>query len=61
MKAQLFLFHTYLYSRSSQSSKNRRKHERKLLSLKEGSPHEDVALMQALHNEITACLVMRGK
>lgn len=30
------------------SSKNRRKHERKLLSLKEGNPFEDIALIDAL-------------
>lgn len=34
------------------SSKNRRKHERKLLSLKEGNPFEDIALIDALHNHI---------
>lgn len=31
------------------SSKNRRKHERKLLSLKEGNPFEDIALIDALY------------
>ncbi|XP_023035447.1 putative elongator complex protein 1 [Drosophila willistoni] len=35
------------------SSKNRRKHERKLLSLKPGNPFEDIALIDALHNHIT--------
>ncbi|EDV93458.1 putative elongator complex protein 1 [Drosophila grimshawi] len=35
------------------SSKNRRKHERKLLSLKPGNPFEDIALIDALHNQIT--------
>ncbi|XP_053960279.1 elongator complex protein 1 [Anastrepha ludens] len=32
------------------SSKNRRKHERKLLSLKPGNPFEDIALIDALYN-----------
>uniref|UniRef100_A0A1Q3G1U7 Elongator complex protein 1 n=1 Tax=Culex tarsalis TaxID=7177 RepID=A0A1Q3G1U7_CULTA len=35
--------------KSHRSSKNRRKHERKLLSLKEGNPFEDIALVDALH------------
>ncbi|XP_034486416.1 putative elongator complex protein 1 [Drosophila innubila] len=35
------------------SSKNRRKHERKLLSLKPGNPFEDIALIDALHNQVT--------
>ncbi|KAJ6635662.1 Elongator complex protein 1 [Pseudolycoriella hygida] len=30
-------------------NKNRRKHERKLLNLKEGNPFEDIALIDALH------------
>uniref|UniRef100_A0A0A1XEG6 Elongator complex protein 1 n=1 Tax=Zeugodacus cucurbitae TaxID=28588 RepID=A0A0A1XEG6_ZEUCU len=34
------------------SAKNRRKHERKLLSLKPGNPFEDIALIDALHNEV---------
>ncbi|XP_076249707.1 elongator complex protein 1 [Calliopsis andreniformis] len=38
-----------LSGKSYRSSKNRRKHERKLLSLKEGSAFEDLALIQALH------------
>nr|CAD7455918.1 unnamed protein product [Timema tahoe] len=42
-----------LSDRSHRSSKNRRKHERKLLSLKEGSPHEDLALIRALHDLVT--------
>uniref|UniRef100_A0A1I8PUH9 Elongator complex protein 1 n=1 Tax=Stomoxys calcitrans TaxID=35570 RepID=A0A1I8PUH9_STOCA len=37
------------------SSKNRRKHERKLLSLKPGNPFEDIALIDALYNQITRC------
>lgn len=36
--------------RSHRSSKNRRKHERKLMSLKEGNPFEDIALVDALHS-----------
>ncbi|XP_076625115.1 elongator complex protein 1 [Colletes latitarsis] len=39
--------------KSYRSSKNRRKHERKLLSLKEGSAFEDLALIQALHQVIS--------
>ncbi|XP_069695776.1 putative elongator complex protein 1 [Periplaneta americana] len=39
--------------RSSRSSKNRRKQERKMLSLKEGSPYEEFALIRALHEVIT--------
>ncbi|CAD6995585.1 putative elongator complex protein 1 [Ceratitis capitata] len=34
------------------SSKNRRKHERKLLSLKPGNPFEDIALIDALYNQV---------
>uniref|UniRef100_T1P7H5 Elongator complex protein 1 n=1 Tax=Musca domestica TaxID=7370 RepID=T1P7H5_MUSDO len=37
------------------SSKNRRKHERKILSLKPGNPFEDIALIDALYNQITRC------
>ncbi|XP_047441498.1 elongator complex protein 1 [Mugil cephalus] len=44
---------------SSRSSKNRRKAERKKLSLKEGSPMEDRALMQALGEIITTVDKMR--
>lgn len=35
--------------KSFRSSKNRRKHERKLLNLKEGNVFEDIALIDALH------------
>ncbi|CAL7938888.1 unnamed protein product [Xylocopa violacea] len=41
-----------LSSKSYRSSKNRRKQERKLLSLKEGSAFEDLALIQALYQVI---------
>uniref|UniRef100_A0A3Q1AT07 Elongator complex protein 1 n=1 Tax=Amphiprion ocellaris TaxID=80972 RepID=A0A3Q1AT07_AMPOC len=44
---------------SSRSSKNRRKAERKKLSLKEGSPMEDRALMYALGEMITSVDKMR--
>ncbi|KAM3612355.1 uncharacterized protein V6R79_007268 [Siganus canaliculatus] len=44
---------------SSRSSKNRRKAERKKLSLKEGSPMEDKALMYALAEIITTVDKMR--
>lgn len=40
-------------SKTFRSSKNRRKHERKLLSLKPGNPFEDIALIDALHNHVT--------
>lgn len=40
-------------AKTHRSSKNRRKHERKLLSLKPGNPFEDIALIDALHT--TAC------
>lgn len=36
-------------SKSHRSSKNRRKHERKLYSLKPGNPFEDIALINALY------------
>lgn len=36
--------------KTHRSSKNRRKHERKLLNLKEGNPFEDIALIDALYN-----------
>lgn len=38
--------------KSSKSSKIRRKHERKLFSLKEGSKFEDIALVDVLHKLI---------
>ncbi|TWW55443.1 Elongator complex protein 1 [Takifugu flavidus] len=44
---------------SSRSSKNRRKAERKKLSLKEGSPMEDRALMYALSELVTTVDKMR--
>ncbi|XP_028167442.1 elongator complex protein 1 [Ostrinia furnacalis] len=46
-------------SRSFRSSKNRRKHERKLASLKEGSQYEDVALIMALHTVVTSTFELR--
>ncbi|GBP91737.1 A disintegrin and metalloproteinase with thrombospondin motifs 7 [Eumeta japonica] len=47
-------------SRTFRSSKNRRKHERKVASLKEGSQYEDVALVMALHTLVTATFNMRS-
>lgn len=38
--------------KSSRSSKNRRKHERKLISLKEGNPFEDIALVDAIYTAV---------
>lgn len=46
-------------SSSNRSSKNRRKQERKVLSLKKGSPHEELALMYALHQSITSTFALR--
>lgn len=46
-------------SRSFRSSKNRRKHERKVASLKEGSQYEDVALVMALHNLVSTSFDLR--
>ncbi|CAK1542238.1 unnamed protein product [Leptosia nina] len=46
-------------SRSYRSSKNRRKHERKVASLKEGSQYEDTALVMALHSLVTATFELR--
>ncbi|KAM7363123.1 elongator complex protein 1 [Cochliomyia hominivorax] len=41
------------------SSKNRRKHERKLLSFKPGNPFEDIAYIDALYNQITRCFTQQ--
>lgn len=46
-------------SRSFRSSKNRRKHERKLASLKEGSQYEDIALIKALHSLVISTFDLR--
>uniref|UniRef100_A0A1E1VXL1 Elongator complex protein 1 n=1 Tax=Pectinophora gossypiella TaxID=13191 RepID=A0A1E1VXL1_PECGO len=48
-------------SRSYRSSKNRRKHERKVASLKEGSQYEDVALVMALHTLVTSSFELRAQ
>ncbi|CAG4944114.1 unnamed protein product [Parnassius apollo] len=45
--------------RSYRSSKNRRKHQRKVASLKEGSQYEDVALIMTLHSLITSSSNLR--
>lgn len=39
-------------AKSFRSSKSKRKHERKLLNLKEGSPFEDIALIDAIYTLI---------
>lgn len=39
-------------ARTFRSSKSKRRHERKLMSLKEGSPFEDIALIDAIYNLI---------
>ncbi|XP_072938370.1 putative elongator complex protein 1 [Epargyreus clarus] len=46
-------------TRSFRSSKNRRKHERKVASLKEGSQYEDTALVMALHSLVTSSNELR--
>ncbi|XP_038221974.1 putative elongator complex protein 1 [Zerene cesonia] len=46
-------------SRSYRSSKNRRKHERKVASLKEGSQYEDTALVMALHSLVSSTFELR--
>lgn len=45
----------------SKSAKNRRKAERKRRSLKEGSPHEDLALVEALHAMYSQTQVWKGQ
>ncbi|XP_064032731.1 elongator complex protein 1 [Pogoniulus pusillus] len=45
---------------SARSSKNRRKAERKRYSLKEGSPFEDVALLEALGKNVRAVETVKG-
>ncbi|NXG38342.1 ELP1 protein, partial [Dromaius novaehollandiae] len=45
---------------SARSSKNRRKAERKRYSLKEGSPFEDVALLEALGENVRAVETVKG-
>ncbi|XP_012256785.2 putative elongator complex protein 1 [Athalia rosae] len=47
--------------RSYRSSKNRRKHERKLHSLREGSIYEDMALIAALHGIVTSAYAYRAE
>lgn len=46
--------------RTYRSSKNRRKHERKLQSIKEGSVYEDLALIRTLHQLATQAYNQRG-
>ena len=47
--------------KTSASSKNRRKHERKKLRLKEGSPFEDLAIIHQLHLLYSSVNVILGK
>ena len=47
--SSIFTHTTGVSSRTNASSKNRRKHERKKLRLKEGSPFEDLAIINQLH------------
>ncbi|NXH41735.1 ELP1 protein, partial [Dicaeum eximium] len=46
---------------SARSSKNRRKAERKRYSLKEGSPYEDIALLEALGESVRAVETVKGE
>ncbi len=48
-------------SQKSKSSKNRRKHEKKKYSTKEGSAFEDIALIASLHDLISKVYAMTGK
>lgn len=50
----------FFFRRSYRSHKNRRKQERKLLSLKEGSTFEDLGLIHALYQIITIAYKNRG-
>lgn len=43
------------------SSKNRRKAERKRYSLKEGSPFEDIALLEVLGESVRAVETVKGR
>lgn len=43
------------------SSKNRRKAERKRYSLKEGSPFEDIALLEVLRESVRAVETVKGR
>lgn len=47
--------------RTYRSSKNRRKHERKMQSIKEGSVYEDLALIRNLHQLISQAYKQRGE
>jgi hypothetical protein len=47
-------------SRTYRSSKNRRKHERKMCSIKEGSLYEDLGLVRALHQIVLQTYELRG-
>ncbi|KAJ2949398.1 hypothetical protein O0L34_g15312 [Tuta absoluta] len=46
-------------SRSYRSNKNKRKHERKVASIKPGSQYEDVGLVMALHTLVTTSFELR--
>ncbi|NWY42619.1 ELP1 protein, partial [Sylvia atricapilla] len=46
---------------SARSSKNRRKAERKRYSLKEGSPFEDIGLLEALGESVRAVEIVKGE
>ncbi|XP_063235576.1 elongator complex protein 1 [Bacillus rossius redtenbacheri] len=48
-------------TRTFRSSKSRRKQERKLLSLKEGSQFEDLALIRSLHELVTSAVKAKSE
>ncbi|XP_057324154.1 putative elongator complex protein 1 [Microplitis mediator] len=48
-------------ARSYRSGKNKRKHERKILDIKEGSAYEDLGLVRALHIIITNTYAQRDE
>ncbi|EEB17582.1 elongator complex protein, putative [Pediculus humanus corporis] len=52
---------TRLTNKTYRSAKNKRKQERKLLSLKEGSPYEDLALLTSLYNLVTNSLKLSSE
>lgn len=62
-EASTVVTHSQVTSRASnrtyRSAKNKRKQERKLLSLKEGSPYEHLALVISLHNLITTAIDLK--
>lgn len=56
----MYLLFFFFFRRSYRSNKNRRKQERKLLSLKEGSKFEDLGLIHVLYQIITTVYKNKG-